>query len=147
MADVGPGKKKLDVVRAARALVDAHQIGDAKAAAAAGVSKRSVQIWRTQLGTNAELRIAYELRLEQRETAWTQERVEALRVVLARAVELAKTETDLDKLTRFVDKVGGVDVAGKVLSAVGSAGDRKRPPPGSGEDGADEADGEEAPLQ
>lgn len=115
MTESKPPRSSFDHVRAARVLVDAHELGDGKAAAIHGVSRRSVQGWRAALATNAALRADYQRLLAKREDAWTIERAAALRVVLKRAIKIAEKEEDLDKLTRFIEKVGGVDVIDQEL--------------------------------
>lgn len=118
------GPRGFDVVRAARALVDAHTMGDVAAASLAGVTTRSLRNWRTELETNEPLKREYLRLFTKRENAWTVERTAALRVALKQASKIAEQEGDLDKLTNFIEKVGGVDVVDEELTRIheGSTG-------------------------
>lgn len=142
MTDSKPPKSKrpiFDHVRAARVLVDAHELGDAKAALVHGVSRRSLQNWRALLETHDALKRDYLRLLTKREDAWAVERSAALRVVLKRAIKVAEKEDDLDKLTRFIEKVGGVDVVDAELNKHAS-GTRSSGEGAASEDADDEAE-------
>ena len=141
------GVRQIDVVRAARALVDAHRIGDTAAAKVAGVTTRAIQKWRAAVDTNDALREEYHRVLAKKDDAWVKERTSALRVVLQRAIKLAAKETDLDKLTRFIEKVGGVDVIDAELSKAHASSTQSPGEGAASPDDRDEAEeGERAPA-
>lgn len=123
--------------RVARILVEAEAIGnDLKAAKLLKISDRSIRNYRKLLGTDVPLAELFRVYSEEELRGWRLARVRALRRANERAVELIEKETDLDKVTRFIEKTGGVDMAGEALG-VGS--EHHQPGPAAAEDQGREA--------
>jgi hypothetical protein len=115
--------------RAARVLVEAEAIGnDQKAAKALKISDRSIRNYRKRLATDPALAALFRDYSEEELRGWHLSRVRALRRANERAVDLIEKETDLDKVTRFIEKTGGVDMAGEALG-VGSQYHQPGPTP------------------
>ena len=140
---------KLNRERAARVLVEAESIGnDQKAAKQLKISDRTIRNYRKLLETDGDLAALFRAYSEEEFRGWHLARVRALRRANERAVELIEKETDLDKVTRFIEKTGGVDMAGEALG-VGSQHHQPGPSPSAHQGGApgaedEEDDGEEA---
>jgi len=138
---------KLNRERAARVLVEAEACGnDQKAAKQLKISDRSIRNYRKLLATDEVLAALFREYSEEEFRGWHLARVRALRRANERAVELIETEPDLDKVTRFIEKTGGVDIAGEALG-VGSHHHQQREAAAedpSGSDGADDEAGEVA---
>lgn len=130
--------------RVARILVEAEAIGnDLKAAKLLKISDRSIRNYRKLLGTDAALAELFRVYSEEELRGWRLARVRALRRANERAVELLEAEPDLDKVTRFIEKTGGVDMAGEALG-VGSEHHQPGAPPPEDEGGpSGAAEGEE----
>jgi hypothetical protein len=138
---------KLNRERAARVLVEAEAIGnDQKASKLLKISDRSIRNYRKALTTDPVLAALFREYSEEELRGWRLARVRALRRANERAVELIEAEPDLDKVTRFIEKTGGVDMAGEALG-VGSEHHQHRPPPPEDPSGSPEpADEEERPA-
>lgn len=131
---------KLNRERAARILVEAEACGnDQKAAKQLKISDRSIRNYRKLLSTDPVLAALFRAYSEEEFRGWHLARVRALRRANERAVELIEKESDLDKVTRFIEKTGGVDMAGEALG-VGSQ--HHQPGPAASEDQS----GEDGPL-
>lgn len=109
----------------ARILIDAEDphLGAGVAAKMHGVTRRAITKWRARCKTDEALRSKVAELAKEIEQQWAGPRVKALRVALERATELLRKEDDLDKVTRFLEKVGSVDVAGKLLGTDDPVGD------------------------
>lgn len=109
----------------ARILIDAEDphLGAGAAAKKHGVTRRAITKWRARCKTDEALRNKLAELVKEIEQHWAGPRVKALRVALERATTLLENETDLDKVTRFIEKVGSVDVAGKLLGTDDPVGD------------------------
>ena len=128
--------------RAARVLVEAEACGnDRKAAEALKISDRSIRNYRKRLVTDPVLAALFREYSEEELRGWHIARVRALRRANVRAMELLDAEGDLDKVTRFIEKTGGVDMAGEALG-VGSQHHQSGSP--AAEDSSGEAEGEGA---
>lgn len=114
-----PDKKSADRLRrerAARALLEAETIGnDRKAAEKLGITDRTIRNYRKALETDPQLAALFREHAEREAKNWHIARVRALRIANQRAVALLETETDLDKVTRFIEKTGGTDLAAEAL--------------------------------
>jgi hypothetical protein len=133
---------RIDVERAARMLCDLHDLGPEQTAKLHRVTTRTLRRYKALVDEDAALKAKYLELATLRDGAWATERAKALRAAVARATELVAKEEDLDKITRFIEKVGSVDVAGMVLGAGGPRSHQQGSASSSGEDEA----GEDAPA-
>lgn len=132
---------KFNPERAARVLVEAEAIGnDLKAAKQLKISDRTIRNYRKALTTDEEFAELFRKYSEEELRGWRLARVRALRRANERAVDLLEKEKDLDKVTRFIEKTGGVDIAGEALG-VGSQHHQPSPSPPA------DAEGDEEPLE
>jgi site-specific recombinase XerC len=103
---------RIDVERAARMLCDLHDLGPEQTAKLHRVTTRTLRRYKALVDEDAALKAKYLELATLRDGAWATERAKALRAAVARATELVAKEEDLDKITRFIEKVGSVDVEG-----------------------------------
>jgi hypothetical protein len=132
--------ERIDRERAANILVDAFQLGDLKAAKKWGITDRTLRNYRARLASDASLSAIFRDKMAAADRSWHADRTRTLRILMSRMVALAQTETDLDKLSRAVKEVGGVDVAVSALN-VGDSADSQVPEPSAppGDDGEADA--------
>lgn len=137
-----PKPVKFNRVRAARVLLEAETIGnDRKAAEKLGITDRTIRNYRKALESDPVLSALFREYATEEARGWHIARVRALRIANQRAVELLEVEADLDKITRFIEKTGGVDMAGEAL---GVSGKHSQPSPAAptapGEPGAEDSE-------
>ena len=107
---------KLNREKAARALIEAEAIGnDRKAAEKLGISDRTIRNYRKARDADPVLSALFREYAAEEAKGWHIARVRALRKASERASELLETEADLDKVTRFMEKAGGTDLAAEAL--------------------------------
>lgn len=106
---------KLDRERMARVLAEASATSDAETAEKYGVTERTVWNYRKRLSTDPELAKAYGRLLAAEVRGWQEARVRSLQAAAKRAAELIAQETDLDKISKYIEKTGGVDMVGAAL--------------------------------
>lgn len=115
-----------DRERAIKVLVDAETFGVAKACKRWGVTDQTVRNYRRRLQGDPEFLDALtckhreiELSRSRANADWYKARQKSLRRTLQRADELVSQETDLDKITRYLDKLGNLDIMGEALGVSG----------------------------
>ena len=136
-----------DKQRAIKILVDAEVFGVAKACKSWGCTDQSVRNYRKRLLTDPEFLEALGAKQQElikrrtlAETGWLEARTRSLRKTLKRADSLIATETDLDKVTRYLDKVGNLDIVSGVLGVgVPNPGEDQEPSEIEGRHGQEEA--------
>ena len=124
-----------DKARAIKVLVDAEVFGVAKACKRWGCTDQTVRNYRKRLLNDPEFLEALGAKqqelLKQRniaEAGWLDARTRSLRKTLKRADALIANETDLDKVTRYLDKVGNLDIVSGVLGVgVSDSGEDQEP--------------------
>ena len=111
-----------DKARAIKILVDAETLGIVKACKRWEVTRQTVYNYRSRLGSDAQFLQALTARQQAKqkiqtiaEAGWLAARTRSLRKTLKRADALIEKETDLDKVTRYLDKVGNLDIVSGVL--------------------------------
>lgn len=138
---------KLNRERAARILVEAEAIGnDRKASEKLGITDRTIRNYRTALESDPELSALFRKYAAAESRSWHLARTRALRIANQRAVQLLENEEDLDKVTRFIEKTGGVDIAGEALGVSSRPGREGPPAPeDAGDTGEGSAEAEDRP--
>lgn len=101
---------RFDRDRAIRILVDALDMGDAKACARHNVTVRTLQNYRKRMVNDPELSQAFALKKEQVDRKWDTQRRLFLAEGFAKVRELISTAT----LTNLRDLVGALKVAGEL---------------------------------
>lgn len=128
MSESSPKKRpkapvRIDVSRAVKMLADARELGVTAAAKRHRVTTRTIRRYRALLRTDVELQTQYAALIELQDKTWVSERAKSLRCAAERAQVLLAKEDDLDKITRYIEKVGGVDVvAGELNNNAGDSG-------------------------
>ena len=136
-----------DKARAIKVLVDAEVFGVAKACKRWGCTDQTVRNYRKRLLNDPEFLEALGAKQQElikrrtlAETGWLEARTRSLRKTLKRADSLIATETDLDKVTRYLDKVGNLDIVSGVLGVgVPNPGEDQEPAENAGRPGQEEA--------
>lgn len=136
-----------DKQRAIKVLVDAEVFGVSKACKRWGCTDQTVRNYRKRLLNDPEFLEALGSKqqelLKQRsiaEAGWLSARTRSLRKTLKRADALIANETDLDKVTRYLDKVGNLDIVSGVLGVgVPNPGEDQEPAEDAGRPGQEEA--------
>ena len=136
-----------DKARAIDILVDAELCGVAKACKRWGVTRQTVNNYRRRLQSDDEFLQALASKKQEQarrraaaEAGWLDARTRSLRKTLKRADALIALETDLDKVTRYLDKVGNLDIVSGVLSVgVSDTGEDQEPAENAGRPGQEEA--------
>lgn len=111
------------VEQKARILVECGEDGVQTVAKRNGMNRQTISRWRKDMLVEPELAAKVQQLLERREAAWAKERTAALNALTRRITKLAATEKDMDKLSKAVERLGGVDVAGRLLKDAGAQSD------------------------
>ena len=111
MSESSPKKRpkapvRIDVSRAVKMLADARELGVTAAAKRHRVTTRTIRRYRVLLRTDVELQTQYAALIELQDKTWVSERAKSLRCAAERAQVLLAKEDDLDKITRYIEKVG-----------------------------------------
>jgi len=109
------GPRKIDKERAARIVVDSIALGNVAAADKWQISTKTVQRYRDRVADDPELSAFVRIKNAVAEVSWHAERTEFLKEATSRLRVLLKTEVDLDKVSRAIERVGNLDVAATVL--------------------------------
>lgn len=141
---------KFDRDKAIRILVDAVQLGDAKACERHKVTVRTLQNYRKRLDGNPELSQAFAQKKKQSDLEWDAQRRAFLAEGFAKVRELIKEAG----LANIRDVVGALKVAGELQVAsetlnVGDRADRQGPQASKSQGAAQEGEGQDTapPLQ
>lgn len=102
--------------RALKVLIDAEAFGDAKACAQWKITRQTLRNYRNRLAEDPELLQALAALRIKAERSWKRERQRFLARALKRASVLLKTEEDIDKVSRAIERIGNLDVASEALS-------------------------------
>lgn len=111
-----------DKARAIKILVDAEVFGVAKTCKRWDCTDQTVRNYRKRLLNDPDFLEALGAKQNEQlkrqtlaEAGWLAARTRSLRKTLKRADALIEKETDLDKVTRYLDKVGNLDIVSGVL--------------------------------
>lgn len=119
---------KVDRTRVARVLVDAHLMGDQRAAERNGLSPRTIRNYRRRLDSDERLAAVFRARMIQAEREWSSVAVAFLRRGIEKMDELVAKATevaDLDKVRAAVQTVGELQVVVEALSEQGAGAARE----------------------
>lgn len=120
---------KLNVPRAAKILVDAEAMGDARAADKWKVDVRTIERYRARLQTDRDLSDAFAEKSREAERAWHLVRNRFLREVTEHLLTLCKTAKvdQISDVRQALKDVGELELAREAL--VGSGDHQPSPPP------------------
>lgn len=111
-----------DRERAVRILVEAAATGDKKTCERWKITQRTLWNYRKRLHGDPELSAAFTALNREADRSWKMSRQKALEIGMRRLAELFENATDINELSRAVERLGNLDVASEALS-VGASTD------------------------